>query len=99
MQKINQNEVRIKKVTKRKVDVSYVCTSSRRVMKIHPVGGFILNYSIRANQYFPEPYEFDLSNYATKAGLKGAIDIDTSTLASETDLASFKTKEKKEFVA
>ena len=50
-------------------------------------------------QYFPEPYErgnvkvqLDLSNYAMKAHLKGATSIDTSTLASKTDLAGLKTK-------
>ena len=32
------------------------------------------------------------SNYATKANLKGATGIDTSMLASKTDLASLKTK-------
>ena len=53
------------------------------------------------SQYFPEPYEHSggnvkvelyLSNYATKTDLKGATGIDTSTLASKTDLASLKTK-------
>ena len=53
------------------------------------------------NQYVPETFdlsgenvkvELDLSNYATKADLKGATCIDTSTLASETDLVSLKTK-------
>ena len=33
-----------------------------------------------------------LSNYATKVYLKGATCIDTSTLTSETDFASLKTK-------
>ena len=36
--------------------------------------------------------ELDLSNYAVKDDLKGATDIDTSTLTSEIDLASLKTK-------
>ena len=36
--------------------------------------------------------ELVLFNYATKAELEGVIDIDTSTLASKTDLASLKTK-------
>ena len=36
--------------------------------------------------------ELDLSNYAAKDDLKGATDIDTSTLTSEIDLASLKTK-------
>ena len=53
------------------------------------------------SQYFPEPYErsngnvkaeLDLSNYATKADLKGATGIDTSTLPSKTNLTSLKTK-------
>ena len=53
------------------------------------------------SQYFPKPYErfgenvkveLDLSNHATKADLKGATSIDTSTLASKTYLASLKTK-------
>ena len=53
------------------------------------------------SQHFSQPYkrfggnvkiELDLSNYATKADLKGAIIIDTSTLATKTDLASLKTK-------
>ena len=34
----------------------------------------------------------DLSNYATKADLKGATGTDTSTLVLKTDLASLKTK-------
>ena len=51
------------------------------------------------SHYFPKPYErssrnikieFDLSNYATKADLKGAADIDTSNLAANSDLASLK---------
>ena len=53
------------------------------------------------SQYFPELYEhsggnvkveLDLFNYATKATLEGATGIDTSTMASKTDLAGFKTK-------
>ena len=52
-------------------------------------------------QYFPEPYqlsggnvkvELDLYNYATKADVKGATGISTSTLASKTDLVSLKTR-------
>ena len=34
----------------------------------------------------------DLSNYARKIDLRGAIDIGTSTLASKTDLTSLKTQ-------
>ena len=36
--------------------------------------------------------ELDLSNYATKADLKGATDVDTSSLAAKSDLASLKSK-------
>ena len=52
-------------------------------------------------QYFPEAHEhsdgnvkveLDLSNYVTKANLKGATGIDNSTLASKTVLAGLKTK-------
>ena len=34
----------------------------------------------------------DLSNYARKIDLRGAIDMGTSTLASKTDLTSLKTQ-------
>ena len=53
------------------------------------------------SQYFPEPYErsvgifkveLDLSSSATKASLKGETGIDTSNVASKTNLASLKTK-------
>ena len=56
------------------------------------------------SQYFPEPYgcpnvnikvELDLSSYTTKTNLKGTTCIDTSTLASKTDLTGLKTKEDK----
>ena len=50
------------------------------------------------SQYFPEPYEpiggdvnikVDLLNYAPKTDLKGGTEIDTSNLASKSDLVSF----------
>ena len=50
------------------------------------------------SQYFPEPYEpigedvnvkVDLSNNGLKTDLKGATEIDTSNLASKSDLVSF----------
>ena len=53
------------------------------------------------NQQFPEPhehsggnvrFELDLSNYATKVDLKGATDIDTSTLISNQILFTYKTR-------
>ena len=51
------------------------------------------------SQYFPKPYEpfagdinvkVDLSNYATKTGLKNATGIDASKLAGKSDLVSLK---------
>ena len=57
--------------------------------------------------YFPEPYEnsgenvrveLDIPDYVTKTDLKGATDIDTSTLASKTNLAGSKTKVKNLYV-
>ena len=53
------------------------------------------------SQYFPKPYEpfggdinvkVDLSNYATKSDLKNATGIDTSKLASKSDLVNLKTE-------
>ena len=53
----------------------------------------------KISQYFPKPYErssgnvkviLDLSNYATRADLKGAIGVATSNLAAKSDLASLK---------
>ena len=50
------------------------------------------------SQYFPKPYEpfirdinvkVDLSNFATQQHLKKATVIDTSNIASKSDLASF----------
>ena len=55
----------------------------------------------KMNQYFPKPYrtfggnlkvKLDLSSYATKAELKGATTVDTSTLSAKSDLASLKTE-------
>ena len=53
------------------------------------------------SQYFPKPYEpfggdinvkVDLSNYATKVGIKNISHVDTSSFALETNLASLKTE-------
>ena len=53
------------------------------------------------SQYFPKQYEqfggdisvkVDLSNYATKAGIKNISDIDTSSFALKKNLASLKTE-------
>ena len=51
------------------------------------------------SQYFSKPYKpfggninvkVDLSNYATKADLNNATEIDNSKLAAKSDLASLK---------
>ena len=50
------------------------------------------------SQYFPKPkslganvkVELDLSNYATKTGLKNATGVDTSSFAKTVDLANLK---------
>ena len=53
------------------------------------------------SQYFPKPYEpfggdinvkVDLSNYATKTDLKNVSDIDVSSYARKSNLASLKTE-------
>ena len=53
------------------------------------------------SQYFPKPYEpfggdinvkVDLSNYATKAGIKNISHVDISSFALKTNLASLKTE-------
>ena len=55
----------------------------------------------KMRQYYPKPFdrssgndkvELDLSSYATKAHLKGAVGVDTSNLAAKSDLASLKAK-------
>ena len=56
-------------------------------------------HCIKTSQYFPKPYErfsgdinvkIDLSNYATKADLKNATEIDTSKIAAKSDLLKLK---------
>ena len=56
------------------------------------------------SQYFPKPYEpfggdinvkVDLSNYATKSGLKNATGFDTSKFAKKVYLASLKSNVEK----
>ena len=58
-------------------------------------------HCIKLNQYFPKPYEpfggdisvkVDLSNYATKADIKNISQVDTSSFALTTNLASLKTE-------
>ena len=77
------------------------CMSNGRATITYSIAGYYERHSITIRQYFPKPYEhscgdvkvqFDLSNYGKGAELKGATGIDTSMLASETDLADLKTK-------
>ena len=53
------------------------------------------------SQFFPKPYEpfggdgnvkVDLSNYATKTGLKNVSDVDVSSFALKPNLGSLKTE-------
>ena len=52
------------------------------------------------SEYFPKPQsheenykiKIDLSNYATKAGIKNITQVDTSSFASKTNLSSLKTE-------
>ena len=56
---------------------------------------------IKMRQYFPKPFrsfggninvKADLSNYATKTGLKNVTQVDTSSFALKTNLANLKTE-------
>ena len=56
---------------------------------------------VKMNQYFPKTYEpfggdinviVDLSNYATKSDIKNILNIDTSSFALKSNLASLKTE-------
>ena len=56
---------------------------------------------IKMSQYFPKAYgpfggdinvKVDLSNYATKAGIKNISHVDTSSFALKTNLAGLKTE-------
>ena len=55
----------------------------------------------KMSQYFPKPYEpfsgdinleVDLSNYATKADIKNISNVDTSSFALKSNLASLETE-------
>ena len=55
----------------------------------------------KMSQYFPKPYEpfdvdinvkIDLSNYATKTDIKNILQVDTSSFALKSNLASLKTE-------
>ena len=70
--------------------------SNGKAMIIRLIVRLIKKTLYKMSQYFPKPsdrfggnikVELDLSNYATKADLKGATRVDTSNLASKSNLA------------
>ena len=87
LQKTNQEEFRVEKVTKRKFDKLYVkwkgydSSFNRRIDR---------KDIIQMSEYFPEPkssggrvkVELCLSNYAIKTDLKNVTGVDTSKFAS-----------------
>ena len=98
LQSTKQNEFRIEKVIKKKVDKLYV---KGRVMIIRSIVGLIKKTLYKMSQYFPKPYEpfggdinvkVDLSNYATKAHVKNITHVDTSSFVLKTNLANLKTE-------
>ena len=95
LQKINQTELRVKKVIKRKGDKLYI---SWKVYdnSVNSLRKKILFYKMSC---FPEPFqhainkikiELDLDNYATKSDLKSAACFVTSKFAYNADLVSLK---------
>ena len=104
LQKANQNEFQIEKVTKRKGDELFL---KWKDMIIHLIVGLIKKKHlkkfpcIKMNQYFPKPFrnfggninvKVDLSNYATKTYIKNISHLDTSNFALKTNSASLKTE-------
>ena len=72
-----------------------------KVMIIRLITGQIRKTLYKMSQNFSKPDEpfagdisvkLDLSNYATKADLKGATEVDTSNLAAKSDLTTLKTE-------
>ena len=96
MQKTYQEEFRIDKVIKRKINKLYV--------KWKGYDNSFNSWIDKKDtliQYFPKTYKsfggvinvkVDLPNYATKTDLKNATGVDTSNLAAKSDLASLKAK-------
>ena len=89
----------MKKNYKKQIQKERNYMSNGKVMIIPLIAGLIKNTLYKMSQYLPKPYEtfgadvnvkVDLSNYATKGDLKNAAGIDTSQLASKSDLASLK---------
>ena len=100
--KTNQQEFRIKKVIKKKVDKLYVKLKDydSSFNSWFDLIWFQWANAISMSQYSPKPYEpfggdinvkVDLSNHATKTDLKNVSDTDISTFALKSNLASLKT--------
>ena len=96
LQKAKQEEFWIEKELREK-EISYML--NRTGMILHLITGLIKKTFYKMGQYFPKPYEpfggdinvkVDLSNYATKADLKGATGIDTSNLTLKSNLGKLK---------
>ena len=75
--------------------------SNGKAMIILLIAGLIKKTMYKISQYFPKPFEpfcedinvkVDLSNYATKAGIKNITHVDTSSFALKTNLANLKTE-------
>ena len=75
--------------------------SKGKYMMIRLIFGLIKKTLHKMSQQFPKPYKsfggdfnvkVDLSDYATETDLKNPTGVDTSKLASKSDLASLKAK-------
>ena len=108
MQKTNEKEFRIEKVIKRKRDQIYFkwkgydnsfnsWTDKKDLLWFY----LMQFHCIKMTQYIWKPYEafggginvkVDLSNYVTKSDITNIIDVDTSSFALKTNLASLKTE-------
>ena len=95
LQNTNQKDFRVEKVIKRKGDKLYVKWKGYD----SSFNSWIDKSDIPdMNKYFPGPkfsggrvkVELNLSNYATKADLANATDVDKSKFAKKVDLASLK---------
>ena len=89
--KIVKQSLELKKKQRQRV-TNYM--SNGKVMIVLFIVGLIKNMPLYKMSYYPEPdshgrnkmkVELDLSNYGTKADLKGATVIDTSNLATKVD--------------
>ena len=86
LQKTNEREFKVEKIIKRKSDKQYV----RQKGYDNSFSSLIDKKDVE-QEYKNKLYiELDLSNYVTIVDLKGARELDTSTLAAKFDLVSLK---------